>query len=625
MKYCLVDTYFLNDRAKTYPLAVLADDRLFGMTPTDSSTPVELIDSSLEGYDNLSDIIELIDEKLGFNPFRVYRNFYYIIPDIKDQDEEFYNFLSDLGLLAYDYVDDYSGYTYVTPTTTESDSAGNVNLDASYTHGLTGYLSGCNWDRGALSLAEGDALFFTRNHLNIFQYNLNVWPESFISESKFRPETIPYATGETQGEDWRRYCRIVIEVWFDQNLGKFNCEVQLIGYDFNIYWYKQTLANVDTGDKYNPNDPTPGGSDPNNKGGQPDGIPGTPPVTIPTLDPGGMTAAGSIRLYRMNSTMIKDLFSYLHANDPGTSIVKWFQNPSQAIISLHYLPYELDILGATESIKVLGSDTGVAAYPAKERQTIHFGYSDFPRLSDNYLAYSPYTKVSIYLPGIGIRELNTDDIVNKRVWVVYHCDNVTGQFVAFIAVGTKTQTESQASVKYTFSGQVAASWPISQTNWGDTYIAGATLAAGALASGVAAAGTAGAAAAGEGGAAAGTFTNAGANMTAANAAGGAIGKKALNIGSSISSLAKPTISRSGTVSGVTSLMGIKKPYFVIETPHQMSYEGFAKVKGYPFGQAIKLGSLKGYAIIEDCHLSGIAGTEGEISEIEGLLKSGVIL
>lgn len=623
MKYCLVDTYFLNDRSKKYPLAVLADDDLFGRTPTDSSTPVDIIETSFVGYDNFSDIIEIIDEKLGFNPFQVYRNMYYIIPDIKDQDEEFYYFLGDVGLLAYDHVDDYSGYTYVTPTTRETDTAGNVNLDASYEHGTTGYLSGCNWDPSALSLATGDAKFFTRGYLNIFQYNLNVWPESFISESKFRPETIPYATGDQQGEDWRRYCRIVIELWFDQNLGKYNCSVQLIGYNFNIYWYKRTLATVDTGTKYDPRKPVTGDKTP--PGGQTETIPTTPPVTIPTLDPGGMTAAGSIRLYRMNSTMIHDLFSYLHANDPGTSIVKWFQNPSQAIISLHYLPYELDILGATESIKVLGSDTGVTAYPAKERQTIHFGYSDFPRLSDNYLAYAPYTKVSIYLPGIGIRELNTDDIVNKRVWVVYHCDNVTGQFVAFIAVGTRTQTESQASVKYTFSGQVAASWPISQTNWGDTYIAGATLAAGALASGVAAAGAAGAAAAGEGGAAAGAFTSAGANATAANAAGGAIGKKALNIGSSISSLAKPTISRSGTVSGVTSLMGIKKPYFVIETPHQMSYEGFAKVKGYPFGQAIKLGSLKGYAIIEACHLSGISGTEGEISEIESLLKSGVIL
>lgn len=622
MKYCLTDTYFLNDRSKTYPLAVLADDELFGMVPTDSSTPVDLLEPSLLGYDTLADVIEVISDKLGFNPFTCYRGLYYQIPDTADEDSEMYAYLADLGMLAYEY-EDYSGYTYVTPTKTETDTAGSVELDASYIFGHDCYLSGCNWSASALSLATGSAHMITRTDFNIFQYNLNVWPEAFISDEKFRPEMIPYATGDTQGEDWRRYCRVVIEIWNDPIIvGKFNCEVQLIGYNFNIYWYKRTLANVDTGDKYNPNDPVPGSNDPNNKGGQPDGIPATPPVTIPTLDTGGMTAAGSIRLYRMNASMIKSLFSYLHANDPGTSIVKWFQNPSEAIISLHYLPYELDIENTTETIQVLGSSTGVVAYPAKERQTIHFGYSDFPRLSDNYLAYAPYTKVSIYLPGIGIRELNTDDIVNKRVWVVYHCDNVTGQFIAFIAVGTKNQTESQASVKYTFSGQVSASWPISQTNWGNTYIAGATLAAGALAGGVAAAGAAGAAGAGEGAAAAGTFTSAEANATAGMAAGKAIVK---NIGSSVTSLAKPTITRSGTVSGVTSLMGIKKPYFVIETPHQLSFEGFASVKGYPYGQAIRLGLLKGYAVIEAVHLHGIAGTAGEIAEIESLLKSGVIL
>lgn len=621
MKYCLVDTYFLNDRTKTYNVAVLADTELFNRCPTDSSTPVNVLEPSLAGYDTMSDVLEIISEKLGFNPFGCYRGFYYDIPDI-NEDTEYYSFLGDTGLLAHDEIN-YSGLTYVTPTKTESDSCGNVNLDATYIYGNVGYLSGCNFFPDALPLSAGSAYMLTRSPYNIFHYDINIWPESFISGDKFAPETIPYATGAQQGEDWRRYVRVATEIWFDQVNGKFNCLIQLIGYDFNIYWYKRTLATVDTGDKYNPDNPLPGDKDPNNKGGQPDGIPTTPPVTIPTLDTGAMTAAGSLRVYKMTSTMIKDFFDYLHANDPGTSIVKWFQNPSQSVISLHYLPYELDIESTAETIKVLGSNTGVSAFPAKERQTIHFGYSDFPRLSDNYLAYAPYTKVQIYLPGIGIRELNTDDIVNKRVWVVYHCDNVTGQFIAFVAVGTKNQTEAQASVKYTFNGQVAAAWPISQTNWGNTYIAGATLAAGALAAGVAAAGASGAAAAGSGEAAAGAAAAGGeAEAAAGMSAGGAIGK---NIGTSITSLAKPTISRSGTVSGVTSLMGIKKPYFIIETPHQLSYEGFASVKGYPYGQAAKLGNMKGYTLVESIHITGITATISELNEIEALLKSGVIL
>lgn len=621
MKYCIVNSYFVNDRSKTYPIAILADDTVFGRVPTDSSTPVNLIEPSGVGYDTIADIVELVSDKLGFNPFCCYRGFYYDIPDM-NEDAELYAYLGDLGLLAYEEIN-YSGATYVTPTPTETDSIGNVNLDASYIFGSTAYLSGCNFETNPLSLpvSAGSAYMSTRGPYNIFHYDINVWNEAFISGDKFRPEMIPYSTGEHQGEDVRRYVRILFEMWLDPNMGKFNCLLQLIGYEYNIYWLKRTLATVDTGPKYDPDNPTDDTTQPPKKGGQTEGIPTTPPVTIPTLDPGGMTAAGSIRLYRMNASMIKSFFDYLHANDPGTSIVKWFQNPSQAVISLHYLPYELDIQNTTESIKVLGSDTGIAAYPAKERQTIHFGYSDFPRLSDNYLAYAPYTKVSIYLPGIGIRELNTDDIVNKRVWVVYHCDNVTGQFVAFIAVGTKNQSESQASVKYTFSGQVAAAWPISQSNWGNTYIAGATLAAGALAAGVAAAGTAGAAAAGTGEAAA-TGASVETEIAAGKAAGGAIGK---NIGSSITSLAKPSVTRSGTVSGSTAMMCVRKPYFIIETPHQLSFEGFAAVKGYPFGQAVKLGNMKGYALIESVHISGITATINELNEIESLLKSGVIL
>jgi hypothetical protein len=40
---------------------------------------------------------------------------------------------------------------------------------------------------------------------------------------------------------------------------------------------------------------------------------------------------------------------------------------------------------------------------------------------------------------------------------------------------------------------------------------------------------------------------------------------------------------------------------------------------------LKLSELKGYAVIESIHLSGIPATEGEIAEIETLLKAGVIL
>jgi hypothetical protein len=298
----------------------------------------------------------------------------------------------------------------------------------------------------------------------------------------------------------------------------------------------------------------------------------------------------------------------------------------QAIISLHYLPYAMQHNGVTEEFKVLGTPTGITGFqPAKQFQEINFKYVDLDLDSGSYLDYSPYTKVSIYLPGIGIRELNTDDVMGKRIWVKYQCDNVTGQFVAFIAVGSKNTPESKVSVRYTFSGQVAASFPITQENWGNTYIAGATLAAGALAMGV----TAGAAAAAGGGAAAGEAAGTAAGAAEAGAAGGAsaanVAGGAVSIGNSLSNLAKPSISRSGAVSGATSLFAVRKPYLIIESPDWYDYkDDFAGVKGWPYGLYQNFSKLSGYAVIEGCHLHNITATVGELNEIEALLKSGVI-
>ena len=79
----------------------------------------------------------------------------------------------------------------------------------------------------------------------------------------------------------------------------------------------------------------------------------------------------------------------------------------------------------------------------------------------------------------------------------------------------------------------------------------------------------------------------------------------------------------GTVTGTTSLFAVKKPYLIIESPNYLSYDGFDSTKGYPYGQYVQFKTLKGYAVIEGVHLSGIPATVVELNEIEELLKSGV--
>lgn len=244
-------------------------------------------------------------------------------------------------------------------------------------------------------------------------------------------------------------------------------------------------------------------------------------------------------------------------------------------------------------------DTGVAGYKVAPYQMWKLGGVRVPYGFDNtFLDYEPYTRVSIYLPFIGIRPLDTDEVMGQAVDVTYQFDNISGACIAFVTIND--------SVRYSYVGSCAMGLPISQQNWGQTYIAAATVAAGALAGGIGA--VAGAAGQGLG------------SMAANGVAGavqGAGGMGALNF-------PKPTISRSGSISGAAAALGVNQPYLIIERPTKASAANPAPVTGLISGRTLPLGSLSGYNIIESVHLSGVPATASELDEIERLLYQGVV-
>lgn len=618
---------YLNYTDTEYHTTIMCDNRLYGMMPEDGSV-VQLLSAKPEGYNSSADMTEAIYETLKFAP-GAYRSTYDLSPDAEN-DSEFLDWLDVFGFRSDSKID------YEAPVNTviipmESPgvsqySVGNLWLptggggsiyNCSSNIPFTGYtyimalcgMSCCNWVEYP----------YEPTHPKHFQWNFAIYPEGYINRGIIDFGALTSEPGQLYV---KRIASLSMECWQYTSgdlIGKWNVSIRLSKATNNIVNIAGgPFDGATVGPVHDTENPSTDDDDNSNKGGNGDGDNDNFPINIPSLPSRDMTSAGGLRIYTLSPSDILTLMSYLNSNAPGDAILKWWQNPIQAILSLHYLPYPLDIPtgAAAESVKVLGIDTGVSAFPAKQFQTIHFGKYELKRDSKTYLDYAPYTKVSIYLPGIGIRELNTDDVMDQRIWVVYNCDNVTGQFMAFIAVGDK---EKDASVKYSFCGQVAAPFPLSQENWGNTFIAGATLAAGALAGGVAAAGSATA------GAGEGAFISGAANAEAGKAALGEIGKRALNSGSSLSTLAKPTITRSGTVSGTTSLFGVRQPYLIVERPNYMPYQNLAPIKGIACGMCLKLSELKGYAVIESIHLSGIPATEGEIAEIETLLKAGVIL
>lgn len=631
MRYCKFESYMHGDPPtnwdKDYISPMFGDNGLYNKVPLDA-TPVYLLSTKTvdeEKYGDLEQCVDAILNALEIDalPMLSFGAAYMspLLGDVIDDPNSFFRMCASMCGYNGKYNVYTPGWRFYAVNETSDIGVGNIDLS-------NGYMACFAFMQVIGEHPTGGANYaFIQNIADAdrFVYIFDVFPYDVFRTGKFDFSVMKEGVAHPGDTDWKRYATIRLEIWEEEDGDAvvYNCNAQIYGTDVNIYGLNDFYQDKKT-QVYNSGTPLPDANpkdEPPGSGGRP-----TDNIPFPSLPGSDMTSSGSLRVYTLSAAQVKQLFDYLHSHDPAASVLKWWSNPMQAIISLHYLPYAMRHKGNTEEFTVLGTPTGIQGFqPAEQFQEINFGYSDLELDSGSYLDYSPYTKVSIYLPGIGIRELNTDDVMNKRIWVRYHCDNVTGQFVAFIAVGTKNSSENNVTVRYAYSGSVAASFPITQENWGNTYIAAATLAAGALAVGV----TAGAAAAAGGGAAAGEAAGTAAGAAEAGASGGAsaanVAGGAVSIGNSLSNLAKPSVSRSGAVSGTTSLFAVKRPYLIIESPDWYDYKDeFAGIKGWPYGLYQDFNKLKGYAVVEGCHLHGITATVGELNEIEALLKSGVI-
>ena len=99
---------------------------------------------------------------------------------------------------------------------------------------------------------------------------------------------------------------------------------------------------------------------------------------------------------------------------------------------------------------------------------------------------------------------------------------------------------------------------------------------------------------------------------------------AATLASTITNQMKPTVEKSGAISGPGGVMGIQTPYLILTRPRQALPSKQNTFTGYPSFITVTLGELSGYTEVHSIHLENIPATADELSEIETLLKGGVI-
>lgn len=222
-----------------------------------------------------------------------------------------------------------------------------------------------------------------------------------------------------------------------------------------------------------------------------------------------------------------------------------------------------------------------------------------PEYYGNYLDYSPYTKAHIYLPFVGIVELNCDDIIGHGVNVTYKIDAYNGACIATITVAK----DNFNVLMYQFSGNCAVELPLA----GGSQAAIKAGLIGAAATGISSVVT------GIAGLASGSI-----GMMAGGISG---------IGNAISHAvsSKSSVQHSGAFGDSCGAMGNKKPYIIIHRPIQKYVPNYNQIYGYPAHTLVTIGACTGFLRVREIHVESSQATDEEKARIEQMLKEGVIV
>lgn len=371
-------------------------------------------------------------------------------------------------------------------------------------------------------------------------------------------------------------------------------------------------------------DPRPDPTPPIDPTPLPDGIVPVPPVPNPPLP--FDSSHGLISVYNPTSAELYAFSDWLWVTYADATIDKIWNNPFDGIITLFELYCDPTIDGR-KNIRSGFLDSGIPADTVSRYTEINCGTLGIPEYYGDYFDYSPYSKAHIYLPFIGIQELNVDDIVGHYVNVTYRIDEYNGSCIAMITVAKVGELNGvdyeYSNVMYQFSGSCSVELPLtggSQASiragmmTADAYQQAANISAtGQLIGGIAS--TIG-----------GVLSlNAGGIGSGISQMVGAAGTQAYGQAQALGNMlsGKSTVQKSGQFGASHGALGIKKPFIVITRPKQIEVKNYNMLYGYPAHKMVTIGTCKGYLRCREVHVLSTTATDEEKSLIESLLKSGV--
>lgn len=329
-----------------------------------------------------------------------------------------------------------------------------------------------------------------------------------------------------------------------------------------------------------------------------------------------ITPTGFITMYNPSTSQLNALASYMWSKDFVDIFLKLMQNPYDAIISLKTVCCSVST-GGSQNIILGNVKTEIScAKITQQYQQIDCGTINLTRYFGNFLDFNPYTSIKVFLPFVGFRELDVDEVMGASLHLYYNVDLLTGSCVALINVTKKINGTNLNSVLYQFDGMIATEIPVTASDYSQVVSA--------VIKGVATVGASigiSAATGGTGAPASGALLGSAVASESATAIGTAMAvNSAIDMVSS-----KINVQHGGSLGASMGALATKRPYIIIQRVIEKNPSNYASLHGIPSNAYKKLSTLKGFTQMQDIQIKSTIGSVDETEEIKQLLLGGVVI
>lgn len=363
-------------------------------------------------------------------------------------------------------------------------------------------------------------------------------------------------------------------------------------------------------------------------------------IAVPALPTLSATKTGFVTLYKPSLSQLVQLCEYLWGSIVLNMLRNLLMNPMDLIIGLGIVPVSAP--ASTTSSPGVAEITIPIIMNQYDSQYYEYdcGTLKIEEFWGTAFDYAPFTQIQIYLPYVGVRELNVDEVMGQTIGVKYHIDLFGGGLMAYVTVN--------GSIRYQFSGNCMQQIPVNAANF-DNLLQNLVNVACVVGSGIAASGAGAAAsdaaaiasrdaagiarldygmsagAANAFGDVVGAYQGARAGMAAMSEWESSHGMQLMGCTLDTVINSKPRIERTGSMASTTGQLSVQTPYLIISRAEQCLPEGYKHYRGYPSNITARLGDLDGYTEVEDIRINDLDATQPELVEIYQLLKKGVII